>query len=159
MKRTLLLLSLVCALTTSCTIEPQTDNTFDPLKIELEVKSTLHSYYEDMAENGFAAEFHYLDSSDQFFWVPPGFNSALTFDSVATILKANEKIYTSISFKWESLLVHPLSEDLATYYGVVNGNLTDSSASQSNMRLIESGAMIKRKMGWKLLCGQSALIE
>jgi len=50
----------------------------DRLAIEKEVRSTLNEYYADIRKTGLTGELTYLDSSDNFFWVPPGSNSPLS---------------------------------------------------------------------------------
>jgi hypothetical protein len=83
----------------------------------------------------------------------------LSFDSVSTILIQNSRALKSVKFEWESLIVHPINNDIGTYNGVVKGNFTDTSGLSSKMRIIESGTIIKRDDGWKLLSGQSALLN
>ena len=118
----------------------------------------LHEYHQAMEQRGFLSEFEYLDQSSDFFWVPPGFHSALDYDSVATILKANDKVVENISLKWDSLRVIPLRHDLAQYYGTIHSSMTDTAQVTVGGLLIETGLIIKREDGWKLLNGQSAFI-
>ena len=116
------------------------------------------NYHDDIRRDGLTAEFKYLDSSADFFWVPPGYNSALSYDSVRTILEGNAKLFSGVEFSWTTLQIYPLTDEIATYSGIVNGAMTDTSGNVSSMQIIESGSVIKRADGWKLLNGQSALI-
>ena len=124
-------------------------------QIVLEVQQMFDHYHSDIKTDGLKAEFKYLDKSSDFFWVPPGYESALSYDSVKFILLLNSKIIHSIAFSWDTLQVFPLTGNLANYSGIVNGIMTDSSALKSEFKILESGTLIKRKDGWKLLSGQS----
>ncbi len=124
-----------------------------------EVVQMLNNYYADIAKEGLIAEFKYLDNSKDFFWVPPGYNSTLNYDSVRTILLSRNDIFSEFNFSWDTLQVFPISLHIATYAGVVNGSITDTTGVETVVRMIESGTLIKRKDGWKLLSGQSSIIN
>ncbi len=123
--------------------------------IEREIRQMFDNYHNDIKKDGLKAEFKYLDNSSDFFWVPPGYDSALSFDSVKTILLSNSKFIHSIEFSWDTLQVFPLTNTIANYSGIVNGIMIDTSNTKSTFKIIESGTLIKRKDGWKLLNGQS----
>lgn len=123
--------------------------------IEREIRQMFNNYHNDIKKDGLKAEFKYLDNSSDFFWVPPGYDSALSFDSVKTILLLNSKFIHSIEFSWDTLQVFPLTNIIANYSGIVNGIMIDTSNTKSTFKIIESGTLIKRKDGWKLLNGQS----
>ena len=114
------------------------------------------NYHRDIEKEGLTAEFAYLDHSEDFFWVPPGYQSPLSYDSVRSILEQSARGFTKIQFQWDTLQIVPLSEEIATYTGIVSGTMIDTSATETRVRIIESGKVIKRSSGWKLLCGQSA---
>src|SRR5687767_7969777 len=73
------------------------------------VQETLYKYADDILRKGLKAEFHYLDTSEKFFWVPPGYPSAIHYDSVAAILRANQDKYHYKLYEWESLFITQLS--------------------------------------------------
>ncbi|MCB0662514.1 MAG: hypothetical protein KDC24_07230 [Saprospiraceae bacterium] len=123
------------------------------------VRKTLYDYDEAIKKGGLTAEFPYLDDSEDFFWTPPGFTAAISFDSVATILKQNASLYKSIENSWVILNIFPLSNEIATYNGKVKSTMTDTSGQVTTFHLLESGTLIKREDGWKLLSGQTALLE
>jgi len=100
-----------------------------------------------------------LDQSTDFFWVPPGYKSALSYDSVRQILEINAKSFRAIEFNWDTLQVFPLSDKIANYSGIVKGSMIDTSGIKSSVIIIESGTVIKRSDGWKLLSGQSAILN
>jgi len=100
-----------------------------------------------------------LDKSSDFFWVPPGYNTALSYDSVKNILEINSKAYRSVEFQWDTIQIFPLTNEIANYSGIVNGIMIDTSGIKSTVSIIESGTIIKREDGWKLLSGQSRLLE
>ncbi|MEO5906832.1 MAG: hypothetical protein ABIQ11_08900, partial [Saprospiraceae bacterium] len=66
----------------------------DHVKISHQVTKTLEEYCADIKVKGFLAELEYLDTSSQFFWIPPGYKSPIDYDSVATLIKANAPRYT-----------------------------------------------------------------
>lgn len=137
---------------------PNTSTQFDAQaqqKVVHEVEDMLHAYHAAIEQDGLEAEFAFLDTSEQFFWVPPGYESALDFDSVQTILLHNAKNMQQIHFEWESLTINALSLEFATYHGIVAGNMQDTSGTEFPVKILESGALIKRPSGWKLLSGQS----
>jgi hypothetical protein len=124
-----------------------------------DVYQMLDNYHRDINQNGLAAEFAYLDQSPDFFWVPPGYEVALTYDSVRTILEANSKAFQLVKFHWDTLQIFPLSTNIATYTGIVNTLMIDTAGVESAASIIESGTVINRKSGWKLLSGQSTVLN
>ena len=131
----------------------------DKEQITKEIEQTLFDYHMDINKDGLTAEFLYLDDSSDFFWVPPGHRSALNYDSVRTILNQNAKSLSTVKFQWDTLQIFPLSDKIANYTGIVNGQTIDTAGIESNMLIIESGTLIKRGDGWKLLNGQSAILD
>ena len=117
------------------------------------------NYHDDIRKDGLTAEFKYLDQSADFYWVPPGYKSALSYDSVRHVLEINAKSFRAIEFDWDTLQVYPLSDKIANYSGIVKGSMTDTSGIKSSVLIIESGTVIKRFDGWKLLSGQSAMLN
>lgn len=142
-----------------CSNRSDGTESFNKETVSAEVKSMLNSYHQDIKDGGLTAEFKYLDSSSDFFWVPPGYSTVLTYDSVRTILENNSKAFSSIEFHWDTLQIFPLSNEIASYTGIVGGVMTDTAGLKTQTRIIESGVVIKRDDGWKLLCGQSAALE
>ena len=124
-----------------------------------DVREMFNNYHSDIGKNGLTAEFKYLDRSPDFYWVPPGYNSALTYDSVHTILVNNAKLFREILFEWDTLQVFPLTNEIANYSGIVKGSMTDTAGIVTSVLIIESGTVIRRPDGWKLLSGQSAVLE
>lgn len=147
-----LLIFIACTLSTD-------SNEMDKKAITAEVKQMLDDYHEAIKKDGLTAEFQYLDQSTDFFWVPPGYSIALTYDSVKTILEANAGNFSSVEFHWDTLQIFPLTEKIVNYTGIVKGLMIDTSGNSMTVSIIESGTIIKRKDGWKLLSGQSANLE
>ena len=143
---------------TSCS---QTDNLNESEKelIISDVIEMFANYHNDIRKDGLTAEFKYLDQSSDFFWVPPGYKSALSYDSVRQILEINAKSFQAIEFNWDTLQVFPLSDKIANYSGIVKGSMIDTSGTKSSVIIIESGTVIKRSDGWKLLSGQYAILN
>lgn len=142
----------------SCDPESST-NDFDREQVRIEVHQMLEAYFDAIYESGLRAEFNYLDQSQDFFWVPPGFNSAISYDSVKTILEMNADTFQKVEFHWDTLRVVPVSKDIANYTGIVRGNITDSQDNINTVYMIETGTVIKRDSGWKILSGQSRNLE
>ena len=130
----------------------------DKAQVVQEVAQMLADYHTDIREGGLTMEFKYLDDSPDFFWVPPGYTSALNYDSVKTILEGNALAYQAIDFRWDTLDIIPLSNEIATYAGIVSGTMLDTAGVVAKVRMIESGTLIRRPEGWKLLSGQSAAL-
>ncbi len=136
--------------------EPQPFTEKDRAAIVREVETMFNNYFQAIKKNGLTAEFSYLDASDDFFWVPPAYTSALSYDSVRTIVLENASAFRRIDYQWESVRINPLSPELAAYTGIVSGTLLDTTGTATQLRMTESGVVIRRLDGWKILCGQSA---
>lgn len=132
---------------------------FDKDRVRKEIESMLSEYHSAMKTGGLETEFDYLDQSKDFFWVPPGYTSTLNYDSIRNILMRSSKFVKSVDIEWETLQVFPLSNEIAIYSGIVKGKTILTSGEESPMRIIESGTLIKRADGWKLLSGQSTALE
>ena len=157
MKRRLIVNLLIlanCTTNSSTTLSPEEKET-----IVKEVKYTLDNYFADIKKSGVMAEFNYLDSSADFYWVPPGYSSAIDYDSVAAILRNVAPRYTHIDNSFNSIMIVPLSRDLASYTGQVRSIMTDTSGVTSSFDLVETGIVIKRRDQWKLINGQTGLIK
>ena len=153
-----LALSIVFLLTSCAQVQEKSNDDWSKEVVIKEVIQMFDDYHRDIEAQGLTAEFEYLDSSDDFFWVPPGYNSTLSYDSVRLILEKNALAFTEVKFSWETLIVLPLTDQIATYSGIVIGAMKDTAGVESPVRIIESGTVIKREDGWKLLCGQSATL-
>jgi hypothetical protein len=123
-----------------------------------EVKNTLDNYHQDIYKEGLLSEFKYLDSSNDFFWVPPGYAAAINYDSVRNILTKNAPAFRSIQNQFEMLQIIPLSEKLSSYTGRIRSSMTDTAGKTTVIHLLETGVMINRKNGWKLYHGQTSML-
>lgn len=123
-----------------------------------DVRATLTGYYNDIEAQGLLAEFGYLDDSPDFFWVPPGFTSSISYDSVSAIIRASAPRYTRVQNSFETLQIFPLSESLASYTGRLRSVMTDTTGVATAFVLVETGTVIRRPDGWKLLNGQTNLV-
>ena len=124
-----------------------------------EVREMLQDYDDDVRKNGLMAEFAYLDSSDDFFWVAPGYSSPLSYDSVASIVKENSRKFRSVDNSWKSLRIFPHSKALATFTGEISSTMIDTSGTVLKVSLLETGLAIKRSDGWNLLSGQTTVLS
>lgn len=128
-------------------------------RIELDVRLTLSNYYDDIRKSGLTAEFKYLDHSTDFFWVPPGYSSCISYDSVVQVLEENAPKFKYIDNSFDTLRIVPLSKEIATYTGRLHSMMTDSNGKVMTFQLVETGVLIKRKDGWKLLSGQTNIVN
>ena len=122
------------------------------------VTQTLRNYYNDMDKKGLLTEFNYLDSSKEFYWLPPGYSAAIDYKAVAAAIRANAADYQSIKIEWDTLSVDALSNKLARYTGRLRSKWTDTTGKSMNLTFVETGLLIKRENGWKLLSGQTAIL-
>ncbi len=152
------LVVIILFLVNSC-VQTEELNASEKELVVADVREMFNNYHSDISKNGLTAEFKYLDKSPDFYWVPPGYNSALTYDSVHTILVNNAKLFREILFEWDTLQVFPLTNEIANYSGIVKGSMTDTSGIVTSVLIIESGTVVRRSDGWKLLSGQSAILE
>jgi hypothetical protein len=130
----------------------------DRVRVTQEVTEMLNTYAKAVQKNGLIAEFDFLDNSEDFFWIPPGYTSPLNYDSIRAILERNSNVITSSVFRHNSLLIVPLSKRLASYSSNVFCVMTDTSGAVNEFRLLETGTLIKRPDGWKLLNGQTVAL-
>ena len=124
-----------------------------------DVRMTLDNYCNDIKKSGLTAEFKYLDNSPDFFWVPPGYSSSISYDSVAIVLNQNARKYKFILNSFDTLKIIPLSRELATYTGRLRSTMTDTTGKLMTFSLVETGVLIKRQDGWKLLSGQTSILN
>jgi hypothetical protein len=146
---------ILVAICLNCTQKNDQLSSEDKIKVTSEILQMFDNYHEDIKKDGLTAEFKYLDNSSDFYWVPPGYRSPLSYDSIQHILLANSKSIQSIEFAFDTISIHPIAKKIATYTGIVHGKMRDTSATYSSFKIIESGTLIKRYDGWKLLNGQS----
>lgn len=123
------------------------------------IRQTLYNYCSDVKQSGLTAEFKYLDSSGDFFWVPPGYTSAISYDSVAKILRQNAGMFKSIDNTYKTLTIIVVSKRIATYNAVIHSVSVNTSGKVYESDLIETGVLIKRPDGWKLLSGQTSILK
>eukprot|EP01136_Pigoraptor_vietnamica_P027129 Opistho-1_new@83068 len=102
MKKTALIFFMF-GLTSSCKQANTLSNNEKKL-IKQEAKQMLDNYYNDIRQKGLLAELDYLDNSADFFWVPPGYSNAITYDSVVSVLKQNAPQFKSIDPMYSALI-------------------------------------------------------
>lgn len=147
---------LVCLLILSCN---QSDHSSGNDKVRNEIKTTFDNYYSDIRKEGLTAELKYLDSSAQFFWVPPGYLNYAGYDSIAAAIKKNSGALKSVDNRYDSLLIIPLTNSYAQFVVRTISTTVDATGDTSKTAFIESGVMVKRKDGWKFLSGQTSILE
>lgn len=146
---------MLAAFAFSCVPEDK----FDKATIEQEVRLMLNAYDDSVRTKGLEGEFDFLDNSDEFYWVPPGYKYAINFDSVASILRQTAPQLSYITNEWDTLRVQALSKNYASFSGVVKSVVVTSSNDTIRTKLSETGLAVKRKTGWKLLSGQTNVVR
>lgn len=128
-------------------------------KVRGEVKTMLYKYCADVKEKGLHAEFEHIDNSGEFYWIPPGATAPLPFDTIIAMIGHNAALFKDVNNTYDMLVVTPLSKKLAAYTARIRSATTDTTGKYSVVILTETGVVIKRKTGWKLLCGQTAVAD
>jgi hypothetical protein len=142
-----------------CKGEQSKLSTDEALKVESEVRQLFDHYFEAVRRDGLTAEFQYLDHASDFFWVPPGYHNPISYDSVAAVLILNAPRFVSVETTFDTLRIIPLTAALAAYNAKLRSVMKDTAGNISSVNLIETGVVIKRKDGWKLLSGQTSLLN
>lgn len=141
----------------SCSQNDKSTGNNDNLRNE--IKTTIDNYYNDIRKEGLLAEFKYLDSSNQFFWVPPGYLNYSGYDSIAAAIHKNAASLKLVDNRYDSLLIIPLTKEYAQFVVRTISTTVDATGDTSKIAFIESGVMVKRKDGWKFLSGQTSILE
>lgn len=123
--------------------------------IRQDIRDMFTDYDSAVVKNGLTAELKYLDTSSSFFWVPTGFDRYLSYDEVKSFLLQNMGSTKYIEMGWDSLRIEPLTRNIANYTGILKRQTRDSTGQVAVSRFVESGVVIKREDGWKLLSGQT----
>ena len=131
----------------------------DRKKIDEEIRITITNYYNDIRKEGPIAEFKYLDSSEDFFWTPPGYSSPINYDSVAAFIRKNAPAFKSVDNSLDTAIIASLTNEYAQVFMKTNSTIVDTSGNTSHHSFIETGVMIKRNDGWKFLSGQTSLLN
>jgi ketosteroid isomerase-like protein len=150
------LIPLIIACTLACS--PRANCPPAELHTAEGAEKALNDYYAAVSRDGLMAEFAYLDSSEAFFWVPPGYTAAIGFDSVASAIRRNANQWRHIEIGFDTVAVHLTGPQTATYSGRLHAEMTDTAGNVTDIHLVETGTLIRRADGWKLLCGQTSLI-
>ncbi len=150
--------SLFICLCWSCITKTPLNET-EKTDISAQVEQMLTDYHQTINTHGLMAEFDFLDASEDFFWNPPGFSTTLSYDDVKSEVTKNATLYKAVYFRWDTLKIYPLSRYIADYTGIVSGKMTDTANRVVKVRMMESGTAIKREDGWKILNGQTTLLD
>lgn len=138
--------------------EEKQENKFDAATIEKEVKEMFLAYDDSVRKLGINGEFFFLDNSDQFYWVPPGYKYALHYDSIARILHEFAPQYKYIDNSWDDLQIMALSEKYASFNGLINSYIITIDNDTIITKLSETGIVVKRENDWKFLSGQTVIV-
>lgn len=151
------LLFFIILLGVSCK-QTSTDTQTHKQDIAAVVRQTLDSYHADIKHKGLLAEFKYLDSSTEFFWVPPNYTRPISYAEVVAAIRTNAQQIKSLESSWDTVRIIPLSESYCSYTGRLNSLMTDTANEETIVTIVETGLMVKRPTGWKLLQGQTTVL-
>lgn len=126
-------------------------------EVRREATLMLQQYADQICKKGLGAEFAFLDSSQDFYWLPPGAHLAMGYDTVAASIRRNAKAIDSVCISWTSLEVAAIAIDTAGYAGNLHSWSVTRMGDTTVADLRETGVLIRRKSGWKLLGGQTDL--
>ena len=150
------LIVLVFFLLFSCA---QNDKQIVSADLQQEIKLTIDNYYNELRKEGLAAELKYLDSSNQFFWVPPGYMNYANYNVIAAAIKRNAALLKSIDNRYDSLLIIPLTKEYAQFVMRTISTTIRADGDSIKSAFIESGVVVRRKDGWKFLSGQTSILQ
>lgn len=131
----------------------------EALMIRDSVTALLNRYHNAIRKDGLVAEFRYLDSSEAFYWKPPGYLETIGYDSVSRMIRRNAQAIASVDNRWEMLNVQPLAPDRASYSGRIRSVTVDTGGKRVETFLVESGLVVRQPDGWKLQSGQTEVLN
>jgi hypothetical protein len=150
---------LLLLIFTACTSSKPSFDESAKARVVEEATAMLQDYYAAISSDGLLAEFAFLDSSEAFFWLPPGSTIAWDYDSVATTIRHNATQLDIISIAWTTLQVDAVAWDTARYTGELHSRSISVEGDTSTAKLVEKGLLIRRDDGWKLLSGETKMKE
>lgn len=123
--------------------------------ITQEIHLMFSNYHNDIISHGLIRELNYLDTSPDFFWTLPNYTKPLDYYTIKKIITETSKTTKFIDFSWETIKIHPLTTNIASYIGILKCVKIDTTNTRTSFKISESGTLIKREDGWKFLNGQS----
>src|SRR6266498_5958071 len=104
-----------------------------------DIRKMMDKYQSDINKEGLLAEFKYLDNSPDFFWIPPGYLSPISYDSVVSVIKKNAPLFKSVINKWDAMTIIPLNKNFASYAASFHSVMTDTAGNENKISFIETG--------------------
>lgn len=136
----------------------QGENDISRTQIREEISVMMGNYLTDLNKNGMESQMKYMDNSDDFRWTYSNYRRVYLFDDMAQQLNKSENEGYSAHLTFDELEIIPISENIANYTAKLSG-FTKFDGKNSDVSILESGTLIKRKDGWKFLNGQTALYD
>jgi hypothetical protein len=156
MKKIVFLLPVIFAFACTHEEKPQLSDE-EKGNIVMDVKEVLDNFNADVKAGGLTSEFRYLDNSADFKWIPPGYQSPISYDSATKMMTRSAGTYKEINNSFENLTINALSSDTASYTGKIKSMMTDTMGNIMTIYLNEKGKLVRRKDGWKLLSGETTI--
>ena len=101
------------------------------------------------------AALNLFDDSPDFFWVFAPDTTMVSYDVFVARLKGAFRDYRSIDVVWDRMHVEPLTNEYAEYTGKYHATYTDASGKIFKATGLETGIVVHRSSGWKILNGQT----
>ena len=116
----------------------------------------LQAYFDATRIHGLERGLKYLDTTEAFFWVPPGYQERIPYDSVVAFIKRIAPAVAQVDNRWNDLHIQLLGKDEAVFTGEVSSTATGHDGVQRTTLLLETGVARRGDDGkWRLLCGQT----
>lgn len=142
MRHTIILCSVVVTFVASCQ-RPVSLTESQRMGIIKDVQQTLGGIFADMKTNGIASELKYFDNLPQFFWVIAPKPTQYSYEDIKAILEEENKYFTSVEGRWDSIRVEPLSPGLASYSATVHAAYTDTTGSITKYGEVQTGVLVQ----------------
>lgn len=128
-------------------------------RIIKEVQDALNENFADIKKYGFVGEINHLYNSPDFYWIPPRQTTAISYDSIVTILRKSTPFHKEVISTWDSLHILPITKNVASYSGKYNSVYTYTNDKKASFRIMETGVIIKKKGKWLLLNGHTSSLS
>lgn len=128
-------------------------------KVAAEATQVLMDYQAAICKDGLLAEFAFLDSTDDFHWLPPGAAAPMDYDSVARAIRQNAAALDTACVTYADLAVTATAPDSARYTATVQSFAVTHEGDTSMASLREQGVLVLKNGKWWLLSGNTTMMR
>ena len=111
--------------------------------------------WDEVRAKHFEGTLNCFDDSPEFFWVFTPDTTIILHDVFVAMLKGAFQDYRSIDVVWDRIHVEPLTNQYAVYTGKYHVTYIDTSGKVFKAIGVETGIVVHRPTGWKILNGQT----